>query len=268
MRSFLSTSTATRSQIANKLSRSWVTMNTVRPRLLLKSRIRIIEFAGRYRIEPGGGLVEKDDFRIEREGAREAGALAHSPRQLRGVLLSGPFGKSDDADLERRDLIHQAQRHVVVFLQRHLDVLRDRQRTEQRAILKQHPPVLFDLPLIVITHRQSIVSENLDIARNRSVEADNGSQQHRFPRPGPADDAENFAAEHVEVETVVDCFGSEPVDESTHADDRLARVIWHDQMCNEEKKIENPASVTITRKIASTTDSVVSRPTLSALRAT
>ena len=38
-----------------------------------------IEFTGRYRIEPGGGLVEKDDFWIEREGARQAGALAHSP---------------------------------------------------------------------------------------------------------------------------------------------------------------------------------------------
>ena len=39
-----------------------------------------VEFAGRYRIEPGGGLVEKDDFRVERKGARKPGPLAHSPR--------------------------------------------------------------------------------------------------------------------------------------------------------------------------------------------
>src|SRR6516162_11758509 len=58
-----------------------------------------VEVCGRDRIEPGGGLVEKDNIRIESEGPRETGALAHPPGQLRRVLLSSPLGKSDDADL-------------------------------------------------------------------------------------------------------------------------------------------------------------------------
>src|ERR1700736_1456438 len=51
-----------------------------------------VEVGSCYRIEPGGGLVEKDDLRIESEGAREAGALAHPPGQLGRVLLASPFG--------------------------------------------------------------------------------------------------------------------------------------------------------------------------------
>ncbi len=43
---------------------------------------QLVEFPGSDRIEPGCWLVEKDNFRIERECARKAGALAHSARQL------------------------------------------------------------------------------------------------------------------------------------------------------------------------------------------
>ena len=85
---------------------------------------------------------------------------------------------------------------------------------------------------------------------------------------GPADDTENLATEDVEIETVVDRVGTEPGDKAAHTDDRLARIIRHVQICKAEKKIEKPASVTITRNIASTTDKVVSRPTLSALPVT
>src|SRR6266446_7862066 len=227
-----------------------------------------IEIAGCDGIEPGRGLVEKDDFRVEREGSRKAGALAHPTGQLGRIFFSCPLGEPDDADLESRDLVHQTQRHGVVFLQRHFDVLRHRQGTEERAILKQHSPPLLDLPSIDITVRRYLVPENFDAARDRPVEPDDGAQQNRFSRSGRSDDTENLATEDVEIETVVDCFGAEPGDKAAHADDRLARIIRHAQICKAEKKIENPASVTITRKIASTTDNVVRRPTLSALPVT
>src|SRR5262245_15416512 len=104
--------------------------------------------------------------------------------------------------------------------------------------------------------------------RNWVVESDNGAQQDGFSRSGCPNDAEDLSPEHVEIETVVDSVCAEPVDEAAHADNRLARVIRHAQICKAEKKIENPASMTITRKIASTTDKVVRRPTLSALPVT
>src|SRR5439155_17605827 len=191
---------------------------------------------------------------VEREGPGKAGTLAHPTGQLGRVFFSGPLGESDDADLESRDLVHQTQRHGVVFLQRDFDVLRHRQGAEERPILKQHSPPLLDLPSLHITVRQYLLPKNFDAARNRPVEPNDGAQQHRFARSGRTDDAENLATEDVEIETVVDGLRAEPGDKAAHTDDRLARIIRHAQISKAEKKIENPASVTITRKIASTTD--------------
>ena len=85
-----------------------------------------VEIAGRDGIQPGRGLVEEDDFRVEGEGPRKAGALAHPTGQLGRIFFSCPLGEPDDADFESRDLVHQTRRHGVVFLQRHFDILRHR----------------------------------------------------------------------------------------------------------------------------------------------
>ena len=61
---------------------------------------------------------------------------------------------------------------------------------------------------------------------------------------------------------------AKPVDEAAHPDDRFVRMIRHAHIFRIENTIEKAASATMTKKIASTTESVVSRPTLSALRAT
>ena len=106
------------------------------------------------------------------------------------------------------------------------------------------------------------MSEDLDAAADRTVEPDDGPQRTDFPDPGSADDTKDFTPEYFKVEAIVDGFAAEPVDKISHTYDRLVRLIWHGQICMAEKKIENPASSTITRKIASTTDSVVRRPTL------
>ncbi len=62
--------------------------------------------------------------------------------------------------------------------------------------------------------------------------------------------------------------GAEPRDEAADANDRFARRRHRAHIRSIENSTENAASATITRKIDSTTDKVVSRPTLSALRAT
>ncbi len=128
--------------------------------------------------------------------------------------------------------------------------------------------MLLDLALPGIAELHHVLAKDLDVAGGRTVQADDGPQQHRFPGSGGADDTEDLAAEHIEFEAVVDGLVAKPVDKAAHADDRLARRLRHAQICNAEKKIENPASVTMTRKIASTTESVVRRPTLSALPVT
>ena len=46
--------------------------------VLLQIRYQIIELGGGNRIQSGSGFVKKQDFRIERKGARQRGAFAHT----------------------------------------------------------------------------------------------------------------------------------------------------------------------------------------------
>ncbi len=59
---------------------SWETMTIVVPKIALDLPDQFVELARVHRIQAGPGLVEEDDGRIERQGARQAGALAHARR--------------------------------------------------------------------------------------------------------------------------------------------------------------------------------------------
>src|SRR5262249_719132 len=171
---------------------------------------QLVEGAGGYRIEPRRRFVEKHDFRIERQGARQAGPFAHASRELEGIFRPRNLRQPDHIDLDRRDLVHQAQRHVVVFLDRHLDVLRDGQRAEQRAVLKQDAPTVFELSPLTFGHPQNVAPKHLDLAFYRPVEPDDRAQQNRFSGPRAADDPNNFAAQHIEIDTLVNRLGAKP----------------------------------------------------------
>src|SRR4029077_7184290 len=106
--------------------------------------------------------------------------------------------------------------------------------------------------------------ENFDLAFRRTVEPDDRAQQHRLSRSGTAHNPDYFAVSDIEIETVMHGLGAKPIDEAPHADNRFRRA----HIFRMEKTIEKAASATMTKKIASTTERVVSRPTLSALRAT
>ena len=82
-----------------------------------------VERGRRDRVETRSRLVEEQDFRIQRQGARQPGSLAHAARELRRKLLPGILGKAHDADLGRGDLVHKRLRHRAVLAQRHLDIL-------------------------------------------------------------------------------------------------------------------------------------------------
>ena len=72
-RTFFCDSTATRSQMVYRVSRSWVTRNTVRPRCRAGygsgCRSRRAD-----RVEAGGGLVEEQDVGSSARGAGQGGA--------------------------------------------------------------------------------------------------------------------------------------------------------------------------------------------------
>ena len=59
-----------------------VTMISVVVPSLLQAEQQIVDFVGGDRIEPGARLVDEQHRRIERQRAREAGALPHAARQI------------------------------------------------------------------------------------------------------------------------------------------------------------------------------------------
>src|SRR5215472_14203094 len=116
---------------------------------------------------------------------------------------------------------------------------------------------------------QHVVAEHFDAARDRAVEPDDRAQHDRLAGTRPTDDTHHLAAPHFEIDTVVDDLWTERIHHIADAnDDIIAGGVVHRHTFSTEKTIENAASVTITKKIDSTTDCVVNRPTLSALRVT
>ncbi len=113
-----------------------------------------------------------------------------------------------------------------------------------------------------------IVAQDVDAARLRPVEADDGAQQHRLAAARAADDAQHLAAPDIEIEAVMHRLRAEPRHQPAHPDHDIVLVFRHRQIFRIENRIENAASATMTTKIDSTTDCVVRRPTLSALPVT
>ena len=123
------------------------------------------------------------------------------------------------------------------------------------------------------------------------IEADDGAQQHGLAGSRSADQADNLAAKYVEIEIVVDDVVAELRAHAAQLQHDVAAVAMVDELAALEelgrcgllgmllrrggsvghhtpasrKMMEKMASSTMTQKIDSTTDLVVSWPTLSAL---
>src|SRR5471032_872140 len=142
------------------------------------------------------------------------------------------------------------------------DVLRDRQRGKQCALLKQHADEQGFFRRADGLHRLA-VEENF--AGIRLVQAGKRFEQHRFAGTRSARDADDFAAQNIEAQLVVYDLLAEPVDDAPRRQDRFGMrrgPRGHTPVFS--NRMEKNASNTMTRKIDFTTARVVSRPTLSA----
>ncbi len=205
------------------------------------------------RIEPGGGLVQEHDLRVERERPRQPRPLAHAARQFRGELRPRLRRQAHKPDLHRRDLVHQLLRQMQMLLQRDLNVLGDGEGREQRAVLEEDTPAPLDRALLGLRHVAARLAEDLDASFARPVEPEDGPKKHRLARARSADDAQDLAAVDVEVEMVVNDLPPELVAQVPHGDDDLA--LSH--MPSFTNRMENNASSTMTVKMPSTTEAVV-----------
>jgi len=118
----------------------------------------------------------------------------------------------------------------------------------------------------------TVDAENLDLAAPRGIEADDGAQQDRLAGARAADQADDLATKDIEIELVVHHVIAELRAHAAQPQDHLAPVAVIDELSAldhytfaSRKMMEKIASSTITQKIDSTTERVVSCPTLSAL---
>ena len=111
------------------------------------------------------------------------------------------------------------------------------------------PQCGLELVPLVGGYVQYVAAQDLDAARHRPVEADDGAQQHRLAGARAADDADHLAAPHIEVDAVMDDLRAERIDQVAHPDDDVVVSDAMRQTFSTEKMIENAASVTMTKKI-------------------
>ena len=172
------------------------------------------------RVQPGGGLVEEQQRRVQRHRARDAGPLGHAAGNLRRVQLRR-VRQPDQAELHPRHRGAALRRQVGEHLQRQHDVLQQRHRAEQRARLEHHA----DLPL----HRAQrcrAARPGDGLARGcrsarRSASAGRSSCFIRvdLPRARAAEDHEHFARRDAERHVAEDRARAEAL---RHAARRIA----------------------------------------------
>ena len=95
----LSTSTAMRSVVARKRIDVVRHHEHGQTQALLQVPHQRVELRRGDRIEARGRFVEKQQLGIERQGARQAGPLAHAAGQLRGISSGGIRRQPDHAEL-------------------------------------------------------------------------------------------------------------------------------------------------------------------------
>ena len=144
-------------------------------------------------IEIGKGLVEQQQFRLDRDGARERDALLLSAGKLRRAALAEP-GQSDEfkgggdtrADLGAGDPL---------FLEPERDIARHRHVRPQRVGLEHHA----DVPL---PGRQAgdVGAANQDPAAVGAVESRDQPEQRGLAAAGRPEKGEEFAGTDVEID--------------------------------------------------------------------
>src|SRR5215207_4531223 len=234
----------------------------------LQGAHQLVEVPGADRIEPRGRLVQKHQFGIERERARQRHALDHAAGVF-GRKTVGDLGlQADHAELGHHDLVEQPLRNLKILAHRKLDVLPHGERGKQRALLEQDAPAPLDAAALGGTRRVEIDTEYLDAAADLRHQADDGARQHRFSGARGPDKSQNLAALDVEVEPVEHPRLAELHGDVANPDDGVGNLASHGHIPIDAKKMANTPSITITKKIPFTTEDVVCWPSDSALPCT
>ena len=198
------------------------------PERLLQGPHQLVECVRADRVQSRGRLVEEQQRRVQCQRARQAGALAHAAGKFGRQLVDRVRRETGELHLQQRQFVAQRIGQVgVVLLERHLDVLADRERGEQRPILEQHAGPPLDVVPVLGLLAARIHAQHLDFPGVRPAQADDRTHQHRLAAARTTHNAEHLAAAHVEVQAFVHDLLAEAVLEPAHADGDV--VVGHGQ---------------------------------------
>ena len=108
------------------------------PRTRFSVRMSSSSSTARHGVEPGGGLVEEEEVRLEGHGPRDGRALLHAAGDLRREAVLRRT-EADEAQLGAHDGATASRGRSVHSLERERDVLAHGERAEERAGLEHHP---------------------------------------------------------------------------------------------------------------------------------
>src|SRR3954452_12233214 len=169
---------------------------------------QLAEECGADRVETRVRLVEENDLRVEHERTCEAGALAHTARELVRHLVAGAT-ESDLAEAAVADLGDLVLGLVGVLAQRERHVVVDVHRAEERAVLEQDAELLAHLEEVVVAHVRDRLAVHQDIAVVRVEQADHVLDADGLAGSGRAQDHRDLVVRDAEVETVQDLVAAE-----------------------------------------------------------
>ena len=114
---------------------------------------------------------------------------------------------------------------AVVFLERDLDVLADRERREQGAVLAQDAGIALDVAARVEVVGARVDAEYLDLALVRPAQAEDRAHQDGLAGAGAAHHADDLAGHDVEVQVLVHGLLAEAVLQPAYLEDGLGAAV-------------------------------------------
>src|SRR5919112_56627 len=147
---------------------------------------QLADGARRRRVEARRRLVEHDDLRAADERPRNAYAPAHAARKLYRHLVYRVF-EVDEAEHPAHLLLHLVLGHALL-VQAVGDVVVDRERVEERALLEDHPDLLAHGHHLGLGVLGDVLAVNDDAARVGLEEAENQLDGRRLAAARAAED--------------------------------------------------------------------------------
>src|SRR6185437_1853479 len=213
------------------------------PQGTLQCRYKAIEVTGADRIKARCRLVQKHDFRIESQSARQRDTLGHAAGQLRWNFSQYARIEPDHFEFGSRHFIKQLGRKIEVFAYRELEIFADCQRRKKRTLLKQYAPSSLDCLTLGIGRLRKVNTQYLDAAFALRQQADDGSHEHRLSGAGAADKSEDFSAVNIKVDMIEHDMVAEPDNKIADLDDGFFAVILNHGSHSDRREKNRKAAV-------------------------